>query len=273
MKKIAFWKMSGSGNDFLVIDGRDPSLIRDPSYFARQVCRPKVSVGADGVLLLEKSEAADFMMRIFNADGSEAEMCGNGARCIARFAYLKGIARERMAFETVAGLVQAQIMGRRVKVKMGKPKDLALNQRIRIGEEEFLLHRVNTGVPHVVSAVKELKEASVVDLGRKIRFHEAFQPAGTNVNFIAVDDSHHVHIRTYERGVEDETLACGTGSVASALISAALGEVNSPVHLHTWGGETITVYFERRGWQFQDVFMEGGATVAYEGELWEEALA
>jgi diaminopimelate epimerase len=273
MKKIGFWKMSGSGNNFLVIDGRDPSLIRNPSHFARQVCRPKVSVGADGVLLLEGSGMADFLMRIFNADGSEAEMCGNGARCIARFAYLKGIAQEKMTIETVAGLVQAEVKGRRVKIRMGEPKDLVLNQRIRIEGEEVLLHRLNTGVPHAVLSVQKLEEASVVDLGRKIRFHESFRPAGTNVNFIAVNDSHHIQIRTYERGVEDETLACGTGSVASALITAALGQVESPVHLHTRGGEVITVYFERRGWQFQDVFMEGGATVAYEGELWEEALA
>ena len=272
MEKIRFWKMNGSGNDFLVIDRRDQALIADPSGFARQACRRKVSVGADGVLFLEGSQRADFRMRIFNADGSEAEMCGNGARCIARFASLQGIVRGTMTFETLAGIVQAEVSGERVKIRMGEPKDLRLHCKIEVDGAEHLLHHINSGVPHAVLFCEDLEAVAVKDLGRKIRFHESFRPAGTNVNFITVKDFHHLVLRTYERGVEDETLACGTGSVASALVSAALGLADSPVFLHTRGGEVLGVYFVRRGLEFDEVYMEGNTAVAYEGELWEEAL-
>ena len=272
MKKIRFWKMSGSGNDFVVVDRRNPLLIEDPSRFAKKVCRRKVSVGADGVLFLEESKRADFTMRIFNADGSEAEMCGNGARCIARFAHLQGIAGKAMTFETPAGIMEAEINRERVKIKMSEPKDLALHRKILVEGEEYLLHSVNSGVPHAVLFCKNLEEVPVQDLGRRIRFHEAFSPAGTNVNFIDVTDSHHISIRTYERGVEDETLACGTGAVASALASSALDLVDSPVFLRTRGGEVLVIYFQREGWKFREVLMEGNTAVAYEGELWEEAL-
>ena len=272
MKKIRFWKMSGSGNDFVVVDRRNRSLIEDPSRFAQKICRRKVSVGADGVLFLEESEKADFMMRILNADGSEAEMCGNGARCIARFAYLHGIARKDMTFETLAGILKAEVHRERVKIQMSEPRDLVLQRKILVEGSEYLLHCVNSGVPHAVVRCKDLEEAPVQDLGRKIRFHEAFSPAGTNVNFIDVSDSHHIRIRTYERGVEDETLACGTGAVASALVCSALGLVEPPVLLRTRGGEELSVYFQRDGLKFGEVFMEGKTAIACEGELWEEAL-
>jgi diaminopimelate epimerase len=272
MKKIRFWKMSGSGNDFVVVDRRNRSLLEDPSRFAQRVCRRKVSVGADGVLLLEESKRADFRMRIFNADGSEAEMCGNGARCIARFACLQGIAGESMTFETLAGILRAQVSRERVKVQMSEPKDLALHRKIRLQESEVILHCVNSGVPHAVWFYKDLEEAPVQELGRIIRFHEAFSPAGTNVNFVHVADPHHLSIRTYERGVEDETLACGTGAVASALASSALGLVEPPVFIRTRGGEVLTVHFQRKGSEFGEVFMEGSTAIACEGELWEEAL-
>jgi diaminopimelate epimerase len=229
-------------------------------------------VGADGVLLLEESPRADFAMRIFNADGSEAEMCGNGARCVARFAHLKGIAGRRMAFETLAGVVEAEVKGSRVKVKMGEPQDLIMHSTILVDGEEHILHLVNTGVPHAVLFSSDLEAAPVRELGRKIRFHESFHPAGTNVNFLQAADRHNLSLRTYERGVEDETLACGTGSVASVLISAALGLADSPVSVHTRGGEVITVYFEQEGSGFSNIYMEGNTAVAYEGELWEEAL-
>lgn len=271
MEKIRFWKMSGSGNDFLVIDRRNPSLVLDPSQFSQRVCRSKVSVGADGVLFLEESNEADFAMRIFNADGSEAEMCGNGARCIARFAFLNGIAKSSVTFETLAGLIRAEVQGERVRIRMGDPKDLSLEEKIWVEEEEHVLHRVNTGVPHAVLLYPDIEEVQVKELGGKIRFHKAFHPAGTNVNFIHVGDPHYISIRTYERGVEDETLACGTGSVASALVAAALGLADSPIFLHTRGGEVLTIFFERDEGGFKEVFMEGDTIVAYEGELWEEA--
>jgi diaminopimelate epimerase len=177
-----------------------------------------------------------------------------------------------MTFETLAGIVQAEVKGARVKIRMREPKDIVLQYRISVEGKEYVLHRLNSGVPHAVLFCEDLEKAAVRDLGRKIRFHESFHPAGTNVNFLRVMDSHNISIRTYERGVEDETFACGTGSVASALACAALGLVGSPVSVHTRGGEVIAVYFEQKGSQFSNVFMEGNTAVAYEGELWEEAL-
>jgi diaminopimelate epimerase len=229
-------------------------------------------VGADGLILVEPSSKAEFRMRIFNADGSEAEMCGNGARCVARFAEILGIAGSHMAFETLAGLIRADVHGGRVKVQLSQPQDLRLRQSIDVDGVTHHVHSINTGVPHAVIFCSDLEEIAVQALGRRIRFHPAFQPRGTNVNFAAVLDTHTLAIRTYERGVEDETLACGTGAVASALVGASLGLVPSPVQVRVRSGETLTVYFSGRGPEFHEVFFEGEVRLIYQGELFEEAM-
>lgn len=271
MKKVPFYKMSGSGNDFLVIDNRRRIVPKDISGFVSRVCQHRVSVGADGLLLIEPSRKADFRMRYFNADGSEADMCGNGARCIARFAYLQGIAQSRMTFETKAGLVRAEIKGKRVRLQMGNPSNLRLNMKILVQGSRFTVHGINTGVPHAVIFWEDLERAPVMELGRKVRNHSAFKPAGTNVNFIRIKGNGDIEIRTYERGVEDETLACGTGCVAAAIVASALDKADSPVALHTRGGEVLKVYFEKEGNDFRSISLEGSTRVIYKGELWEEA--
>ena len=270
--KIPFMKMSGSGNDFILIDHRKPFL--DQSLlkaFIRSVCRRKVSVGADGLILIEQSERADFKWRFYNADGSEAEMCGNGGRCAARFASLKGIAGSSLTFETLAGILSAQVDGKRVKLEMTKPHDFKLNEFIPIEGQELNLSKINTGVPHVVYFLKDLEDIDVIRMGREIRFHPRFAPSGTNVNFAKIENSSQLSIRTYERGVEDETLACGTGAVASALMAAFKGWVKSPVSIRTRGGEVLKVYFEIEGEEVKKVFFEGDVRIIYEGEMWEEA--
>ncbi|MGD0915372.1 MAG: diaminopimelate epimerase [Thermodesulfobacteriota bacterium] len=270
--KIHFTKMSGSGNDFIVIDHRKPFL--DPGrlkVFIRSVCRRRVSVGADGLILIERSERADFKWRYFNADGSEAEMCGNGGRCAARFACLKGIAGSSLTFETLAGILSAQVNGKRVKLEMTKPHSLSLDEAVHIEGRELILSRINTGVPHAVLFLKDLEEVDVIQMGREIRFHPHFAPSGTNVNFVRLENSSQLSLRTYERGVEDETLACGTGAVASALIAAFNGWVKSPASIKTRGGEVLQVYFEIEGQDVKKVFFEGDVHVIYEGEMWEEA--
>lgn len=273
MVKIPFIKMSGSGNDFILIDHRQRILDVDQlPDFVRRVCARKVSVGADGLILLEPSNRVNFRWRFYNADGSQAEMCGNGGRCAARFAVLKGIAPPRLSFETLAGIIEAEVEGRRVKLQMVRPSGMELNLRVRIEEQEHRLHFINTGVPHAVEMVEEASRVAVVDWGRKIRSHPRFQPAGTNANFVQPIDRRHLKVRTYERGVENETLACGTGAVASALIAAANGLVDSPVAVETSGGEVLNIYFQRQGeGPFERVFLEGDTRVAYEGILWEEA--
>ncbi len=270
--KIPFMKMSGSGNDFILIDHRKPILDEDKMKdFARKVCQRRVSVGADGLILIERSEKADFKWRFFNADGSEAEMCGNGGRCAARFAWLKGITGPSLTFETIAGILSAQVNGKRVKLEMTKPFGLRLDETILIEGKKQTLSSINTGVPHVVIFLEDFKGVDVVRAGKAIRYHPHFAPAGTNANFVRVENYSQLSIRTYERGVEDETLACGTGAVASALVAAFKGLVKSPVSIKTWGGEILTVYFEIEAGEIKRVFFEGDVHIVYEAEMWEEA--
>ena len=283
-QQIHFFKMTGAGNDFILIDNRkglvDSDHCRD---LVRYACRHKLSVGADGMILIENDPEVDFKWRFFNADASEGEMCGNGARCAARFAYLTGIvAKPRMAFRTLAGIIKAELLGDRVKVQMTSPHSLKMDQNLDADGRSFRLDFVNTGVPHAVCFAadeSELESTDVLRWGHALRFHPHFQPAGTNVDFVWVRDPHHLVVRTYERGVEGETLACGTGCIASSLISAARDRVVSPVDVKTRGGESLTIYFEMSrkkqtpaDAQFGEVYLEGEARVAYEADLWTETL-
>jgi diaminopimelate epimerase len=271
--RLPFYKMHGGGNDFVLLDHRE-RLIPEAEQpgFARRVCARQMGVGADGLILIENSAQADFKWRFFNADGSEPEMCGNGGRCAARFAVLQGIAPPALSFETLAGLIRAEVKGRRVKLAMAGVGDLKLHQQIPLDDGNVTGHFVRVGVPHLVVPVDDLEAAPVTERGRLIRFHEMFQPAGTNVNFGRFLGPKDIAIRTYERGVEDETLACGTGAVAAALIAARLGKAFSPVTVHTRGGEALTVYFQAQAEAFSEIYLEGDAAVVYQGELWVDEL-
>lgn len=270
--KIPFTKMSGSGNDFILIDHREPLLKEDRvREFVRKVCRRRVSVGADGLILIEGSKKADFKWRFYNADGSEAEMCGNGGRCAARFAYMKGIAGPSLKFETLAGILSARVNGKKVNLEMTRPFGLKLDQTISIDGVEQIFSSINTGVPHAIIFVEDLEGMDIVRIGRAIRHHPFFAPGGTNADFVRVAKGSQLSIRTYERGVEDETLACGTGAVASALIAAFKGLVRSPVAIETKGGEILTVSFEIEAKEVKKVFFEGDVHIIYEAEMSEEA--
>lgn len=280
---IPFAKMSGTGNDFIIIDHRIPFVAEtDQSEFARLVCRRKFSVGADGLILIENSETADFRWQFYNADGSRAEMCGNGARCAARFAYEKNIAPAAMRFATTAGEIEAAVLGdngESVKIRLTAPEDLRLNLPMTLGSVEQSLHFINTGVPHTVVLVNDAGDVPVADWGRTIRFHEIFQPAGTNANFAQVVANDTLMVRTYERGVEGETMACGTGAVASALVVALLEQATPPVTVITSGGEELTIHFAVTGEGSNrqldleaPIFLEGPAHVIYEGQLKPDGL-
>jgi diaminopimelate epimerase len=270
---INFTKMSGTGNDFILIDHRTPFLSREEMPgFAKAVCERRVSVGADGLILIEKSESADFRWQFLNGDGSWAEMCGNGARCAARFAHSQGIAPARMRFETVAGLIEAEVTGSSVKLKMTPPNTLRLAEKIEVNGAEQLVHSLNTGVPHAVLFMEDIQQAPVLDWGRTLRFHQHFQPAGTNVNFVQPQTGKGLIVRTYERGVEGETLACGTGAVASAIIAGLLGQVQPPVTVTTSGGEQLIIHYTLAGQEISEVYLEGPAHFIYEGQLHEEAI-
>lgn len=272
MEKIEFFKMSGSGNDFIIVDNRDGIVDEaDLLYFIVKVCRRKMSVGADGFILVENAEGADFKWRFFNSDGSVAEMCGNGARCVARFAYLNGIVGLDMSFETGAGIVEAQVAGESVKIKMTDPSDLKTDYTLELKDRSVSVSSINTGVPHVVIVTDTLDDVEVVKMGREIRLHDMFAPAGTNVNFICPIKDDTIGIRTYERGVEDETLACGTGSVAGALILARKVKIDGPINVLTRSGGKLKIYYKENNATYQDVYLEGDARVIYRAKLFEDA--
>lgn len=266
--------MSGSGNDFILIDNRD-GRIKDNKMgpLVAKACRRRWSVGADGVIFVINSADCDFGWRFFNADGGEVEMCGNGGRCVSRFAYLKGIAGPRMTFETMAGPMISEVNGRAVKVLLPNSYGPIKDPRLDLRPEWLSVDFINSGVPHVVVQVADLRDHPVVDQGRAIRYHDNFLPAGTNADFMQAVGPNRLKIRTYERGVEDETLACGTGAVACALIAAAHGVVNnSPVHVKTRSGETLTIHFHKKEKTFEQVALEGGTAIIYKAKLNDEAL-
>jgi diaminopimelate epimerase len=272
MKKVPFYKIHGNGNDFILIDNRRNVLRgRGLQALARQVCHRNRSVGADGLIVIVPAadrKRANFKWRFFNSDGSEAEMCGNGSRCAALFAWLRKIAPRKMAFETLAGLIHAEVKKDSVKVQLPGASDQRMNVPVSLDFGTRIGHFINTGVPHVVYLSNNLETEDVQSIGSKTRWHAIFKPAGANVNFIQIDGPHKLRIRTYERGVEGETLACGTGAVASALIAAALGKAASPITVTTRGGDRLTVSFRMESGGFVDLYLDGKAVVACEGMLY-----
>ncbi len=267
MKTVHFFKIAAAGNDFIVIDNRARSVKKGLAKAAKHLCDRKHSIGADGLILLERSKKADVRMRILNPDGSEAEMCGNGVRCLAKFAVDRNIAPPKLSIETLAGTIYVEVRGNTVKAKMIEPRDLKLGFKIDLNGSDGLMSFINTGVPHAVKLVSSVSSCDVKDLGREIRQHKHFAPKGTNVNFVAVKRGSTIDIRTYERGVEDETLACGTGSTAGALVAAAVKNLKSPVSVHTRGGEVLKVYFSRNGLNFHSVYLEGRVQKSFEGSV------
>jgi len=268
MPLLHFTKMNGAGNDFVMLDNRDGSLALTDSQIAR-LCDRHRGVGADGLLLVGKPEAeADFRMRYYNADGREAEMCGNGARCFARFVdKIAGAEDGTVNFETPAGVISATLRGDQVSLGMSQPGPFADGVQLEAAGEKPTVYFINTGVPHAVVLVDDLEGTDVHHLGAALRHHHHFQPRGTNVNFVRQLGPQDLAIRTYERGVEAETLACGTGVVASALTIAALTGAESPVRVLVKGGDTLTVDFLRAGDGFSHVVLTGPADFVFEGDI------
>jgi diaminopimelate epimerase len=273
---IPFAKMSGTGNDFIIIDNRGSLVAEDEMVgLAVKACRRRQSVGADGLLLIENDPELDFRWRFFNSDGSEAEMCGNAARCVARLASLDGITGDELVFRTIAGPISARVNGPVVRVDLTDPHSLEKELQIRMSSGSLLTAGfVDTGVPHTVILLDEdtLDAADVDGLGREIRNHPRFSPAGTNVNFVRVVDPGNILVRTYERGVEAETLACGTGIVASAIVTRAKGITGDHVRAGTQGGDTLGVYIEDTGEGSIKVRLEGEADLVYRGQLTDETI-
>lgn len=260
---IEFTKAVASGNDFVIVDNRKGGLSLDWPSFAKKVCERKTGIGADGLLLLEGSKKADVLMRVSNPDGSEVDMCGNGARCVVLYCN-----KRRIKVETKAGILEAELSSKgRVKVKMTDPKDLRTNFNINLNGREHQVHYVNTGVPHIVHFTEELDDFNVKEIGSLIRYHSIFQPAGTNADFVKALDKKSLAVRTYERGVEDETLACGTGVCASVIIASSVKGVSSPIDVRTKSGEVLKVYFSKDKDSYKDVYLEGEAELVFKGGI------
>lgn len=265
---LNFTKMNGAGNDFVVLDNRDLSLKLSKDQI-ESLCDRHRGIGADGLLAVEPAEGtADYKFRYYNADGGEAEMCGNGARCYGRYAKsLMGGSPESLSFETVVGDLTAKFDGDLVEIAMSDPFDLELDVDLGI-DGIGRVDVINTGVPHVVVFLDDLAGTDVIALGREIRNHSHFAPAGTNVNFAQVIGEQHIAIRTYERGVEGETLACGTGMTACALILNLLEGAPSPVDVDVKGGDTLTIGFiPGADNAFTEVTLKGPADFVFTGQI------
>ena len=266
--ELFFSKMNGAGNDFVVADNRQGKFLPERELIAR-ICDRHRGVGADGLLLVELPRgAADFRMRYFNADGGEAEMCGNGARCFAKFARrLLGEEQSAVSFETLAGRVTAEFRGEEVALAMAQPHDARGPLELDVRGRPLRVYFLNTGVPHAVVFVDDLDAVDVAGDGAALRYHEAFAPRGTNANFVKVEEPGRLNLRTYERGVEAETLACGTGVCAAALIHASLSSARSPIQVRVRGGDVLTVDFCREGEVFREVVLTGPADFVFEGRI------
>jgi diaminopimelate epimerase len=266
---IRFTKMNGAGNDFVVLDNRTRSLSLEGRDIAR-LCDRHRGVGADGLLAVEPAEgSADFRMRYYNSDGGEAEMCGNGARCFARFAArLMDSRPDTVSFETQAGLITAVLEGELVTLEMGRPQDHRDPQSLTLGDSSHQVHFINTGVPHAVVFVSEVEKIDVQLLGSALRWHTAFSPQGTNANFAQVIAPDTLFLRTYERGVEGETLACGTGVCATALLHAVQTGAQPPIHVKVRGGDTLRVDFQKNpDGTFAGAKLTGPADFVFEGTI------
>lgn len=265
---FTFTKMNGAGNDFVLADNRDGRWRFDAAQVAR-LCHRQRGIGADGLILLVPctSGRADWAWEFFNSDGSHAEMCGNGARCFARFVQRLTGVRDRLTFETAAGVITATFAGERVTVTLTDPCDLHCDQVLEAAGNRLRVDALNTGVPHAVVFVPDAEAAPVQTLGAALRHHPHFAPRGTNVNFVQTLAPGRIRVRTFERGVEGETLACGTGVTASALLAARRFDWPSPVAVRVQGGDTLEVDFERQGEQFRHVRLTGPADFVFEGRM------
>ena len=265
---LDFTKMNGAGNDFVLIDNRARKVALSRAQVVR-FCDRHRGVGADGVLLLVPSAAgkADWAWEFYNSDGSTGAMCGNGARCFSRFVQkLTGLSRG-FTFETEAGVIAASFQGERVTVSLTRPGNLRLNQQVPLSASTETIHSINTGVPHAVLFVPDADRVMVPQIGREIRRHAHFGPEGTNVNFVQRLGPNHIRVRTFERGVEGETLACGTGVAAAALIAARLHGFTSPVKIQVQGGDQLEVSFKDEGSEFADVQLSGPAEFVFDGRI------
>ncbi len=258
--KLEFYKYHVNGNDFIIIEDLN-NRIKNYSKLARELCKRRFSIGADGLLIINDSKVADFKMRIFNPDGSEAEMCGNGLACVSKYMYEK-IGKQKLNVETLSGIKCVEIINNFVKLDMGRPK---FEKEFKMKISDMEIYYVNTGVPHVVTFVKDLKNFDVINIGRKIRYDKRFK-YGTNVNFVEEINEREFFVRTYERGVEDETFSCGTGLCAVATVVSILKGTSGKYNIYTLGGKSI-VEIIKEGNEIKRIYLYVEPIFVFKGEI------
>jgi diaminopimelate epimerase len=267
---ISFSKYSGCGNDFFLIDNRSKNFPLKDSYLIRKLCDRKGGIGADGVILLEHSHFGDFCMRIFNSDGSEAEMCGNGLRCFGRFLGELAIPGKTFNVEVMGRLFPVTIQSKNIRINMGPPQAAIYNQTLMIDSLSFSFDFLNTGVPHVVIFTNDLETIELDKIAPQIRYHFRFAPQGANVNFVSINTEGVVFIRTFERGVEQETLACGTGATAAAISANKKYGCRNPISVIPRSGEELLFTLVNAENILKDIIMEGPATFLFKDQMWIE---
>ena len=271
-EKIQFFKMSGAGNDFIIIDNRNNKYSETAAYLAKKICRRRYSVGADGLIFLENSKKASFKAKFYNSDGSEFNLCGNGGRCAARFAFINVIAARHMTIETNSGVLNAEIIQNNVKLEIPLPVQIEINKIITTDEMRKIKgHYIKIGDPHLIIFAKNLNEFPIESVAKKIRYSLSFGKEGTNVNFIMQIRENRFAIRTYERGLEQETLACGSGCVSAAIVLHNLSYPYAGYVFETHSGFLLGVHLEFVSDKISKIFLEGDARIIYKGELMPEA--
>ena len=260
---LKFTKLSATGNDFILIDNRDGKLSGEEHAFFQRICQRRLSVGADGILLIEPSDKYDFSLRYFNSDGHIGEMCGNGARASAFYACTNKLASSDVTFDVLGVPYRALVKKDAVQLFMPPPEEIHEYPNV-LDESEFQEGGyLNVGVPHYVIFVPDVDKVDVDNIGRKYRYHQAFSPWGANANFVQLVNRNTIRIRTYERGVEQETLACGTGTISSAILASKQKGIELPMEVHARGG-LLRVSFKT---DFKDIILEGQVKVTYYGKL------
>ena len=260
---MKFTKISATGNDFILFDNRNGQIKDDEHNFFHRVCQRRLSVGADGILLIKDSDKHDFSLLYINSDGNIGEMCGNGARAAAYYAQQKNIASHQVTFDVLSVLYKAEIIDNGVRLSMPPPVEIKMKPDVV--EESFLEEGgyLNVGVPHYVLFADDIDNLNIVEIGRKYRHHQAFQPWGTNTNFVQIIGKQKLNIRTYERGVEDETFACGTGTISSAIVANKQKGLKTPIQVEAKGGTLIVDFND----DLQNLTLTGKVRIVYEGEL------
>jgi diaminopimelate epimerase len=263
-----FWKMHGAGNDFILIDDRQRRFPEHDTAAIAAICCRRTGIGSEGLILIQDADTADFRMRFFNPDGNEVDMCGNGARCVARLAHDIGVAGSTMTIETRAGRLSATVRNDAVQIYLPPPFECRSQQTLSLPSGETIQYDfLNTGVPHVVVLTESVEHDSIVDVGSAIRHHAAFLPNGTNANFVEIRSDHEIRVRTYERGVEDETLACGTGIAAAAVSAALYHGVQPPVSAMAQSGDCLVVDFRISDGKAEELSLTGPAVYVFSGEI------